>query len=39
MRLAAVNWAADQMAQLTEDLLFLARTDQNERVLSLQKFP
>lgn len=33
-RLAAVNWAADQMTQLTEDLLFLARTDQNERVFT-----
>jgi signal transduction histidine kinase len=38
-RLAAVNWAADQMAHLTEDLLFLARTDQNERVLSLAEVP
>ncbi len=33
-KLAAVNWAADQMTQLTEDLLFLARTDQNERVFT-----
>lgn len=39
IRLAAINWAADQMTNLIEDLLFLARTNQSQRVLNSAKIP
>lgn len=38
-RLAAINWAADQMTNLMEELLFLARTEQNQGVLSSASVP
>jgi len=38
-RLGAINWAADQMTNLIEDLLFLARSDQTQQVLHLAKVP
>lgn len=38
-KLAAINWAADQMTNLIEDLLFLARTNQSQQVLNSAKVP
>lgn len=38
-RLAAINWAADQMTNLIEDLLFLARTNQPQPMLNSTKVP
>ncbi len=38
-RLTAINWAADQMLILIEDLLFLARTDQVQPELAQVKTP
>lgn len=38
-RLAAIKWATDQMTNLIEDLLFLARSDQTPQVLHSVKVP
>lgn len=38
-RLAAIKWATDQMTNLIEDLLFLARSDQTQQVLHSAKVP
>lgn len=38
-RIAAIAWAADQMTNLIEDLLFLARSDQTQQTLRSVKAP
>lgn len=38
-RIAAIAWAADQMTNLIEDLLFLARSDQTQQTLQSVKAP
>jgi signal transduction histidine kinase len=38
-RLAAIAWAADQMTNLIEDLLFLARSDQTQQIPHATKVP
>jgi len=38
-RIAAIAWAADQMTNLIEDLLFLARSDQTQQALRSDKAP
>ncbi|AFY88826.1 MULTISPECIES: sensor histidine kinase [Chroococcidiopsis] len=38
-RIAAIAWAADQMTNLIEDLLFLARSDQTQQIPHSAKAP